>query len=77
MEVLTLRHLDYHDKPIALLNTDGFYDPLLAFFAHLHREGFAHFRRGTLFHVADTPEDALTHLDASITPRRTDAISGA
>ncbi len=30
-EVWTWRQLGYHDKPIGLLNTDGYYDGLLAF----------------------------------------------
>jgi uncharacterized protein (TIGR00730 family) len=30
-EVWTWRQLGYHDKPIGLLNVDGYYDPLLAF----------------------------------------------
>ncbi|AMO21604.1 LOG family protein [Ramlibacter tataouinensis] len=30
-EVWTWRQLGYHDKPIGLLNANGYYDPLLAF----------------------------------------------
>jgi hypothetical protein len=30
-EVWTWRHLEYHDKPIGLLNTAGYYDGLLTF----------------------------------------------
>ena len=30
-EVWTWRQLGYHDKPVGLLNVDGYYDPLLAF----------------------------------------------
>ena len=30
-EVWTWRQLGYHDKPIGLLNVDGYYDPLLTF----------------------------------------------
>jgi uncharacterized protein (TIGR00730 family) len=33
-EVWTWRQLGYHDKPIGLLNTAGFYDGLLAFLDH-------------------------------------------
>ena len=29
-EIFTLRHLKQHDKPIAILNTEGFYDDLIA-----------------------------------------------
>ncbi|MEL7086994.1 MAG: TIGR00730 family Rossman fold protein, partial [Planctomycetota bacterium] len=33
-EVITHRYLKFHDKPIVLLNTDGFYDHLIALFEH-------------------------------------------
>ena len=31
-EAVTWRQLDYHTKPIALLNVDGFYDGIEQFF---------------------------------------------
>jgi len=64
MEVLTLRQLGYHHKPIALVNTDGFYEPLLALFEHYYRTGFAHPRYRDLYHVASTPADALDYIAA-------------
>jgi uncharacterized protein (TIGR00730 family) len=33
-EVWTWRQLGYHDKPVGLLNVDGYYDGLLSFMAH-------------------------------------------
>ena len=39
-EVWTWRQLGYHDKPIGLLNVDGYYDPLLAFLDSSVRHGF-------------------------------------
>ena len=38
LEIITLKQLDYHDKPIVLVNTDGFYDTLLGFFRRLEEE---------------------------------------
>jgi uncharacterized protein (TIGR00730 family) len=35
MEVLTWRQLGLHTKPVFLLNTEGYWDPLLALFRHL------------------------------------------
>lgn len=32
--MLTWLQLGYHQKPVAFLNIDGFYDHLLAFFDH-------------------------------------------
>jgi uncharacterized protein (TIGR00730 family) len=39
-EILTWGQLGFHAKPMALLNVNGFYDPLLALFDHAVREGF-------------------------------------
>jgi len=40
-EVLTWRQLGLHDKPIVLLDTDGFWGPLKALLHHVVDEGFA------------------------------------
>ena len=40
-EVLTHRFLNYHAKPVVLVNLDGFYDPLLRLFDHFIDAGFA------------------------------------
>lgn len=41
-ELLTWRQLGLHAQPIGLLNVNGFYDPLLAQFARMERDGFLH-----------------------------------
>lgn len=40
-EVLTWRQLGLHEKPVFLLNTDGYWNPLLALIDHVVAEGFA------------------------------------
>ena len=40
-EVLTWRQLRLHAKPIILLNTEGYWNPLLALLDHVVAEGFA------------------------------------
>ncbi len=39
-EVWTWRQLGYHDKPIGLLNMNGYYDSLIAFLNAAVQEGF-------------------------------------
>jgi uncharacterized protein (TIGR00730 family) len=39
-EILTWRQLRIHDKPIGLLNSNGYYDDLLALYARMRDEGF-------------------------------------
>ena len=63
MEVFTLRRLGYHDHPIALLDVDGFYEPLMALFDHYYATGFAAPDEPPLFHRAATPREALTSLE--------------
>ena len=63
-EILTLAQLGIHAKPIALLNTAGFFDPLLAWLDHTVREGFLKERHRQLLRVADEPEGLLDQLRA-------------
>ncbi len=62
MEVLTLKQLRYHNKPIVLVNTEGFYDPLIDLFEHFYRERFAREKYRALYHVAITPSEALAYV---------------
>ncbi|MDE2997122.1 MAG: TIGR00730 family Rossman fold protein [Bacteroidota bacterium] len=62
LEVLTLRKLGYHDRPIVLLNTNGFYDNLLGFFDTMTESGFAHEPASKYFEVVTRPEDVLPTL---------------
>lgn len=57
-EVWTWRQLGYHDKPLGLLNVDGYYDGLLAFLNHSVASGFMGEWQMGLVH-ADTDTDAL------------------
>ena len=40
-EALTWRQLGLHDKPVFLLNTNGYWNPLLALMDHVIEQGFA------------------------------------
>lgn len=60
-EVWTWQHLGYHAKPLGLLNTEGYYDRLLAFMAHAEAEGFIDQHQQAALRV-DTDVDTL--LDA-------------
>lgn len=56
LEVLTLKQLGYHAKPIILINTGGIYDPLVRLFEHLYQERFLREHFFNLYHVvADAP----------------------
>ena len=56
-EALTWRQLGLHDKPIFLLNTNGYWDPLMALMDHVVGQGFADDSLlGFLTIVPDVPE---------------------
>jgi uncharacterized protein (TIGR00730 family) len=40
-EVLTWRQIGLHEKPVFLLNTNGYWDPLIALLRHVTDSGFA------------------------------------
>lgn len=63
MEILTLKQLRYHNKPLVFLNAHGFYDGLFDFFEKLYRENFAKPERKKLYFVADSVESAFSHLE--------------
>jgi len=59
LEIITWKHLGLYSKPIVILNTDGYYDPLLAMLAKADREHFFHIQSATAWQVAISPEEAL------------------
>ena len=63
LEVITLKQLKYHDRPVVLLNTGGFYDSLVALFHQQLRESFVRPEHQRLYCVAETSEDALTCIE--------------
>jgi hypothetical protein len=52
-EVWTWRQLGYHDKPVALLNVDGYYDKLIDFLDQTTTHGFVHAAQRELLLVDD------------------------
>lgn len=56
MEVFTLKKLGYHDLPIALVNTDGFYDRLLELFSEMIDSQFLSETEPALFEAVSEPE---------------------
>jgi uncharacterized protein (TIGR00730 family) len=65
LEVLTLRQLNLHDRPIVLVNVNGFWDPFLAMVREITGQGFAREGEGSLFVVAATSEEAVDLVEAA------------
>ena len=58
-EIMVLRYLKYHDRPIVLVNVDGFYDPFVVLMQHYISEKFARPKHLELFRVVDSVEQAM------------------
>jgi len=65
IEVIMLKQVQFHKKPIVLLDHNGFYQPLSALFEHLYAQRFAsaEHHRG-LYHLAADIPAAYEYLDA-------------
>ncbi|MCE2916369.1 MAG: TIGR00730 family Rossman fold protein [Rubrivivax sp.] len=61
-EVWTWRQLGYHDKPIGLLDTQGFYGGLLRFMQHTVDEGFLSDEQNRVPVVGSDPVELLDRL---------------
>ena len=62
LETLTWRQLGLVKKPVIILNTLGYYDPLLSMLRHAIDEGFMKPSHDRLWTVATTPQEAIDRL---------------
>lgn len=58
-EILTWAQLGIHHKPIGILNTDGFFNPLLAWIDQMIDQGFVKQRFKELLLVAEKPDELM------------------
>lgn len=74
-EMVTWAQLNYHRKPVGVLNLDGFYDPLLAWVDRASSEGFVRPLHRGLIASAPTPAGLLTALEGQIIPELSEWLS--
>ncbi|MBC5798548.1 MAG: TIGR00730 family Rossman fold protein [Candidatus Eremiobacteraeota bacterium] len=65
-EAVTWRQLGYHDKPSAILNTDGYFDGLIAFCNTALAEGFVHDADRAALLVGDRVDDVVDALLSTV-----------
>ena len=63
-EVLTWRQLGLHDKPVFLLNTEGYWTKLIELLDHIVASGFADASFLEFLDVVESPAELLTRLNA-------------
>lgn len=64
LEVLNLKYLRYHRKPVIFLNLEGFYDPLFACFERLYGERFTKRAIGKLYAALGEVEEVFPYLES-------------
>lgn len=69
-EVLTLKQLGRHTKPIALYDIDGYYDNLEAFMESSIKEGFINDVCREIYTCALTPEEVTDYIENDIPIKR-------
>ena len=62
LEVITLRQLEYHTKPIVFINTNNFFDNLFKQFEVSYNEMFAKDIYRELYFVAQNAEEAMEYI---------------
>ncbi len=63
-EMIVQKQLGYNNKPIVLLNTNGFYDNLVKFFDDIINQKFAPQISKEMYYVAKTPKEALEYINS-------------
>lgn len=62
-EVVTLKQLGYHNKPIVFVNTNGFYDKFFEFIRDTRKEGFISRAYDELYLVTHRIEEVFRYLE--------------
>lgn len=68
VEQLTWAQLGRHNKPIVLLNVEGFWAPFLSLLQHMHREQFIRPDMDVRFITVDRAEQVLPAIQAASQP---------
>lgn len=64
MEILTWSQLGLIQKPIGILNVNGYYDPLMVFFDHMLKQGLIKEKNLDLFVINDSVQGLLEDLES-------------
>lgn len=62
-EIITWRQIKLHDKPVVIVNTNGYWSPLIQLMEGIIEKGFAREKHRKYFSVVDRAEDAIGELE--------------
>ena len=66
LEILTLKQLGHHAKPVVIVNLRSFYNPLLRVFEEMFEKKFAKPKNRELYHVSPDVKGAFEYLEGKI-----------
>ena len=69
IEIVTWRQLGLHDKPVFLINIDGFWDPFVALIRHQADAGYLHAEHLAQITVLDNVDEVFAAADAAASSR--------
>ena len=61
-EMIVQKQLGYNNKPLVILNTNGFYDKLAEFFETIISQNFGKGNHREIYYIAKTPDDAVEYI---------------
>ena len=61
-EVITLKQLGQFNKPIVIVNVNGFYDHLIEFFEHMYRGNFIRLEHKDIWQIVTTAAEVIPAL---------------
>jgi len=62
LEMITLKQLQLHHKPIVVINTAGYFNSLCSFFDHLYHQQFVSERFRGIFHFVSNSWEAIQYV---------------
>lgn len=66
LEIITLKQLDMHEKPIVILNVGGFYQGLISQFETCGSQNFVNEKHQNIYMVTQSVEDAVACISENI-----------
>src|ERR1043166_4977493 len=66
LEIISFKQLGLHHKPVVFVNTNGYFDHLLAQFERGFAEAFIHEQFRNLYTVAANPTEALEFIETAV-----------
>lgn len=72
LEIISLKLLRYHNKPVVILNVNSFYEKLLEQFEVIINQQFAKQECSKLYYITDSVTSALEYIDSYIPPAFSD-----